>query len=125
VGDYSLDKKIIIWGLNNIWQETVDPVDVKRPEVAPQVKVEKDFYFEQIEKDWLLFTNFIQKTGESMSNFLANINKVSIEGSTLTLVLNSVFEKEWLHEGDNKLLLENLIKHYVYTPSDFNIDVKV
>lgn len=125
VGDYTLDKSIVLWGLKNVWEEIAAPENAKIPDVAPRVEIEKQFDFENLQEEWSKFTSFIQETGEYLSGFISSIESVTTESSILTLDLTNQFLKDWLNEGDNKLKLSNIIKYYVNTPKDFKLEFKV
>lgn len=125
VGDYTLDKSIVLWGLNNIWKEISAPKEAKIPHIAPTVEMEKHFDFEKLQQEWPKFKNFIQKTGEYMSDFLPSVQSVKIEGSTLILQIKSGFLIDWLNDEGNKLKLKNIITYYVNTPPEFKVDFEV
>ncbi|MBM7572752.1 DEAD/DEAH box helicase [Aquibacillus albus] len=124
IGDYNLDKSIVLWGLNNLYEQLAPPKGMKVPVAAPQVVVEKKFDFLELQDEWSKFTSFMKETGEYLSEFLSSVQAVKIEGSTLFLILDNPFYKEWMNESDNKGKLKNMINHYVNTPKDFAIDFK-
>ncbi len=53
VGDYNLDKTVVLWGLENLLTELEPPEGLKVPETPPEVVIEKQFHFEELEKEWL------------------------------------------------------------------------
>jgi DEAD/DEAH box helicase domain-containing protein len=125
IGDYNLDKSIVLWGLNNFFEELAPLKDMKVPEIAPQVFIEKKFNFLDLHIEWPKLTNFIKETGEYLSEFLSTIHSVRIENSKLLLMLSNQFYKDWITESDNKMKLKNTIQHYVNTPQDFEVDFEI
>src|SRR5690625_1715577 len=93
--------------------------------MSPQEEMEKHFDIINLQQEWTKYTNYIQETGEYMSDFLSSVQSVKIEGSTLILLLKSGFLRNWLNEEDNKLKLKNIIKYYVNTPIEFKLDFEV
>lgn len=124
VGDYNLDKTMVLWGLENLLTELDPPEGLKVPETPPEVVNEKQFHFEELEKEWSNFTRFIQGTGQYLSDFLSKVEKVKVEDSTLVLYLESEFLKVWSSNEENKKRLKNIIEFYVHTPNDFELELK-
>lgn len=128
VGDYMLDKSFVVWGLENIWKELSPLRDVKIPEAPParlQVEREREFKFENLEKEWPKFRTFSSQTGEELSTFIADVESIKTEQSTLILSVENHFIKRWIEESENKQQLMNIFNYYVETPEDFDIDFEV
>lgn len=125
VGDYNLDKAVIIWALQNIFEELVAPKEFKVAEQPPKVLLEKQFKYEDLQKNWGIFTNFIRGTGEYLTEFLSNVQEVRINTEKLTLILKNQFYKQWILDKHNYTNLMNMFKHYVELPNNFSIDVEV
>lgn len=47
VGDYNLDKKTVLWGLDNLLEESEPPVYLKKNIKEPQPVIRKEFSFLQ------------------------------------------------------------------------------
>lgn len=45
VGDYNLDKKTVLWGLDNLLEESEPPVYLKKNIKEPQPVIRKEFSF--------------------------------------------------------------------------------
>ena len=125
VGDYKLDKNIVLWGLRNIYEEITPPVDLKTPPTPQETFFEKPFTFETLAEEWSAFAGYIYSKGEYLSSFVASIHEVRTETPKLILILNNEFYKTWLLDGDNKLKLRNMLSQYVYLPDKFDIDALV
>ena len=121
VGDHHLDKRIILWGLENLYRESPDPVTKKRM-VEPVLPVyDRPFSFTTIEKEWPRFIAYVAQHGESLSAFLSRIESVRISGNTLILVVENSFVKQWAEEEENYQKLKNLFTHYLETPYGFSV----
>ena len=124
VGDYNLDKTMVLWGLENLLTEIAPPEDLKIPDEPPKVAFNKQFDFENLEKEWGNFTQFVQDTGQYLSDFLSSVDKVKVEDSTLIIYVESEFLKVWSSNAENKKMLKNIIEFYVHTPNNFTIEFK-
>jgi DEAD/DEAH box helicase domain-containing protein len=125
VGDYHLDKKLVLWGLEGMLEQTKAPVDIK--EKAPEMTVieEKMFNFKELEERWKDFIAFLNKRSEPFVQFFTTIDGVNIRGDKLILNVSKPFYKEWIMETQNKAKMENIIRRYVNLPNNFSIDVEV
>lgn len=122
VGDYHLDKKIILWGLKSIFQKLDEPADIKIPQASPVVPLEKRFELCSLPEHWGEFVAFIVTTNEYLSIFLATIPMVKVQNNTLIIKLENQFYKDWILEKTNQENLKNLVKQYVTVCSGFKIE---
>lgn len=125
VGDYNLDKAVVLWGLKNLYKETAPPESIKEPPVPKETITKRPFSFDSLVDEWRAFTEFIFNKGEYLSDFISSIRSVRIESPKLILLLNNDFYGAWLLESDNKIKLQNMISHYVDVPRDFDIGVYI
>ncbi|TDT57303.1 DEAD/DEAH box helicase [Fonticella tunisiensis] len=125
VGDYHLDKKLVLWGLEGMLQEKKSPVEIKKK--APEVVVieEKPFDFSELEENWSEYVSFLSKKSEAYVQFFSTIDKVKVKGDVLILNVTGDFYREWILETANKNRIENVIRRYVKVPEKFKIDVEV
>lgn len=125
VGDYHLDKKLVLWGLKGMLSEVKAPITVTK--VAPEVRIfeEKHFNFSEIVDSWGEFLAFLNKRSEIFVQFFATVTKVRLNGDTLVLNVLGNFYKEWIMETENKSKIENIIRRYVNVPDKFRIDVDI
>lgn len=125
VGDYHLDKKLVLWGLEGMLEEKKSPIEIKKK--APEVKVfeEKHFNFKELEEKWGEFLVFLNKRSEVFVQFFNTIQGVRASGDVLYLTVQGSFYREWIMETSNKQKMENIIKRYVNVPEKFKIDVEV
>lgn len=125
VGDYHLDKNMVLWGLDNFIEEWDTPMDVKVAPFAPHTIRRKEFQLEALPEQWGVFCQRIQENGESYAAFLNTVTSVSVENHRLILVLNNTFYLGWVMEPSNKQSLKNIICYYAETPADFELDVRL
>lgn len=121
VGDHHLDKRVVLWGLQSIFEQLTPPVDVKIV-FEPEILIEqKQFSYETLEEHWNEFIDFFHAQGENLSNFLTFVPSVRKDNETLVLQITNSFYAEWLMENTNKVQLKNSISHYVDVPPHFDI----
>lgn len=125
VGDYHLDKKLVLWGLEGMLIESPSPVDVVKK--APEIHIyeERHFNFEELSEKWEEFLLFLNKRSESFAQFFTTVTKVQTSGDILILNVGTSFYREWIMESVNKIKIENIIKRYVNAPEKFKIDVEI
>lgn len=121
VGDYHLDKRVVLWGLKSVFEVLPAPRAVKRPPQAPAVPLEKKFRLSSLPGQWREFCAFLLSTGEYLSRFLANVPAVRVNGPELTLLLSNEFYRAWMSDETNREHLRNLIRQYAAVPADFKI----
>lgn len=126
VGDYHLDKKLVLWALSGMLEmlEPQNGIKLKPVEEIPTFE-DRPFNFENLEEKWNEFVVYLNKKSETFVQFFATINKVKINGNVLYLNVQGDFYKEWIMETENKNKIENIIKHYVNVPDKFKIDVNI
>ena len=122
VGDYKLDKKVVLWGLENLLEHWDTPMDTKIVTYAPTIFKTKEFKLENLEEQWGDFCKRVQENGESYAAFLNTISGVEVEKHTLKLFLNNSFYQAWVMEPENRQSLINIIRYYVEVPEDFCLD---
>ena len=124
VGDYHLDKKLVLWGLTGMLSASQPPVRVAPR--TPEVKFyeEKSFKLEELPEKWSDFLEFLARRSEAFVQFFKTVEKVSLMGDKLVIKVDSPFYKEWIMETANRGRIENIIKRYVKVPDKFKIDVE-
>lgn len=125
VGDHKLDKKMVLWGLENLLEEKKVPAGTKHVTYAPVTFRKKEFLFEQLPLQWKAFCKKIQENGESFANFLGTVAYVEIQKPVLTLVLTNRFYAEWVMEASNRQSVMNIISYYVDIPAGFTLQTRL
>jgi DEAD/DEAH box helicase domain-containing protein len=126
VGDYHLDKTIILWGLKSLLEESPVPKNVRRktpPSSAP--RPEKPFRMETLAEEWGAFREALLSSGDALGHFLASVSAARTEGSRLVLALRHEFSAEWLSDDVYRKQLEALIRQYAEVPADFDVGYEV
>lgn len=123
IGDYKLDKKVVLWGLNNMLEELEAPKDIKLIEYAPSTFMKKPFSFEELPEKWKEFCMYLQENGESFASFLSTVKKVEVKERCLQLEVASAFYKQWILEETNKKSLVNIIGFY--TDAEQNLELVI
>jgi DEAD/DEAH box helicase domain-containing protein len=125
IGDYKLDKAMVLWGLKNLLEEIEVPKDIKLVEYAPSIFIKKQFKFNELQEKWKEFCDYMRENGDNFATFLSTISEVEIHNRTLTLVLNNAFYKEWVMEESNKKSIINIISFHTYAPIGIELKIRL
>lgn len=125
VGDYSLDKKMVLWGLKNFLEESEPPEFEKKVTEESRPFIQKGFSFYSLPKEWGEFCDSVVKNGESGGAFLRTVSRVEVSGHRLILTVGNAFYEEWLGDPDNLRGLENTIRYHAVCPADMRIEFRV
>ncbi|WP_367339209.1 DEAD/DEAH box helicase [Aminivibrio sp.] len=120
VGDFRLDKRIVLWGLKSMYGKISLPENIRAlpPGSAP---AGKRFSLETLPEQWSEFVDHLLSSGEYLSRFLAAVPKVRKDGNTLVLEVPGEFFRDWLTEGGNGEKLTGLLQRYAVLPSGFTV----
>ena len=124
VGDYTLDKAMVLWGLENLLEESLPPEQVKMPEQEARPVMEKEYSFFTLPIRWQEFCQSVKENGEKGGDFLKTIQEIGVEDHTLVLTVKNGFYRDWLLEGENLRELENTLRWHAVCPSDMKIEVR-
>lgn len=125
VGDYNLDKKMVLWGLENLKTETPPPAYIGKYVEEVRTTVRKEYSFFQLQEQWDALCESIIRNGESGGAFLRTVKEVKIEGYNLILTVGNAFYESWLKEPENSKSLENTIRYHAVCPADMRLKVRV
>ena len=123
VGDYTLDKGMILWGLENLLEETEAPEYVRKNIKEPHPAITKEFSFFELPEKWQSFCAAVLKNGESGGRFLKTVKAVGVEEHKLILTVENAFYAGWIQEAENRKSLENILRYYAICPGDMKIEV--
>ncbi len=124
VGDYHLDKKLVLWGLNMLLEESKAPDGIKKPEKPPVIIQEYKYKLQELPANWSDFVLFLKAAGEYLNSFLSTIDSVEVKGTILNFITDFKFYEEWILDTANKKKLINILKRYIEVPEGFEISVK-
>lgn len=125
VGDYHLDKNLVVWGLKSLLEASEPPANVRQPEAPPLVIEEKEYELDELPAKWKQFVEFLSSRSEYLHSFLSTIDSVEVSGAKLIFVTDFKFYEDWVLESSNRKKILNTIKRYVKTPQNFDIGVRV
>jgi DEAD/DEAH box helicase domain-containing protein len=125
LGDYRLDKAVVLWGLKNLLEEMEAPEDVKIVEYSPAVFMKKHFQFNELNHKWKEFCALLQENGEALAAFLSSIPEVAVENNVLVLVTDNAFYKDWILEKTNQRSLMNIIRFYTDAPVGVRLEISL
>lgn len=125
IGDYRLDKKVVLWGLENLLEESKAPEGAGVPEYAPVPVIKKPFRFDTLPDCWTEFCEYIKKRGDGFVEFLSWIPGVDTTDKSLVLTVRKQFYKDWILQESNKRSLLNLISFYTDAPSGVELAIGV
>ena len=125
VGDYSLDRNMVLWGLRNLLEES-EPPEFERKEIEEaRPFIQKCFSFYKLPEEWQEFCDSVIQNGESGGAFLRTAEQVEVKGHRLILTVGNSFYEEWLKDPDNLRALENTLRYHAICPADMQIEVRV
>jgi len=124
IGDYKLDKGLVLWGLRNLVEEIEAPKGIKLVEYAPSTFIEKQFRFSELQGKWKEFCNYLVENGDIFATFLSSITEVEVDNHVLILILQNAFYKEWVMEENNKRSIINIIKFYTEAPAGIELKTR-
>ena len=125
VGDYNLDRNMVLWGLKNLLEES-EPPEFERKEIEEaRPFIQKGFSFYRLPEEWEEFCHSVIQNGESGGAFLRTAEQVEVKGHRLILTVGNTFYEEWLKDPDNLRALENTLRYHAVCPADMQIEVRV
>lgn len=125
VGDYTLDKKMVLWGLENLSRETAAPVSVKISEKIQMPTIQKKFSFFTLPQRWEEFCRHVEQNGDAGGAFLKTVQKTELKDHCLILTVGSSFYSDWIMQPDNKKSIENILRFHAVCPADMKLKTAV
>ena len=123
VGDYTLSKKMVLWGLRSLKERLEAPEYVKKQVEEERPGVRKQYSFFKLPEKWNEFCETVIKNGESGGAFLKTAKRVEIEKHNLILIVDSYFYEDWLKIPENAKSIKNILKFHAVCPQDMEIVV--
>ncbi|MDD2957672.1 MAG: DEAD/DEAH box helicase [Lachnospiraceae bacterium] len=125
IGDYKLDKSVVLWGLKSLLTELEAPRNFKYADYPRRTVVRKEFQFAGLAKRWEEFCTYLRNTGENLGGFLSTISKAEVDGAVLTLYVENEFYRNWLLEESNRKALLNILDFYTEAPAAIRLKIEV
>ena len=127
VGNYTLDKKTVLWGLKNFIEESESPVSISKQSELSEMNrpgIKKEYSFEMLEEKWDEFCEKLKRSGESGAAFLSMVKKVEVKEERLILQVENSFYEGWLQEWENLREVERLLRSYAICPADMKLEIQ-
>ncbi|MDD3368031.1 MAG: DEAD/DEAH box helicase [Lachnospiraceae bacterium] len=129
VGDYTLDKNMVLWGLKSLLAEYAPPNNVKVCKTIPKPILKKEFSFWKLGTQWQDFCKAVIKDGEGgygkNYSFFQAVTGVKVEDNLLILTVDHAFYQDWIMEPANKESLLNIIKYHTEHPGNMDLSVSI
>lgn len=123
VGDYTLDKSMIQWGLQNFLENQTPPKNIKTIQHFPETMINKLFRFDDLQEKWEDFCKYVSNNGDLFTTFLESVPKVEISNNIVLLTLTNSFYRDWVMEDTNRKSLINIIQYYAECPPVIDIEI--
>lgn len=124
VGDYKLDKKMVLWGLRSLLEELEAPKGIKPWQKAPLPRVKKAFSFARLPQEWEAFVECLQRNGETNSAFFGTVLKAEIFENCLELTVGNRFYEKWASQSGNLKSLMNVLRFYADCPAQMSLKIR-
>ena len=123
IGDDRLDRKIILWGLRNLSEESGFTGKINMPKMQEGHRTLKEFKLEELEEKWDIFCSRIKENNEAFAGFFRMVSAVETRGDSLTLYVKEVFYSEWPDMPENRNAIVNVIRKYVFISENFRLGI--
>lgn len=123
IGTNNPDKEIVLWALENLSKDSRRPEFIQK-EREKRLVLTKEFNLETLVEKWDALKEKFVLSGEYLSSFINNIEKIKVENSNLILFVKDNFTKSWIEDENNLKQLKNSLLFYIETPEGFNIIIK-
>lgn len=121
VGDYTLDKNLVAWGLDSLVYECNPPASLKIMKEAEKPVMEKQFDLQTLPKHWKEFCDYTEKLGDAYTAFFKTIEKIAVEENVCTLYLNNAFYADWVLDPVNKKSIIGIFQFHVRGTADLDL----
>nr|WP_295294275.1 DEAD/DEAH box helicase [uncultured Blautia sp.] len=121
IGDDWLDRKVILWGLWNLSEESGFTGKIDMPKMQEGHRVLKEFKLEELEEKWDIFCSRIKENNEAFAGFFRMVSAVETRGDSLILYVKEVFYAEWADMPENRNAIVNVIRKYVFISENFKL----
>lgn len=121
IGDDRLDRKIILWGLRNLSEESGFTGKINMPKMQEGHRILKEFKLEELEEKWDIFCSRIKENNEAFAGFFRMVSAVETRGDSLILYVKEVFYAEWADMPENRNAIVNVIRKYVFISENFKL----
>ena len=125
VGDYSLDKGMVLWGLQNLKEKSEPPQYKGKYTEKERPAVRKEYTFFKLPKQWSEFCENAVQRGEGGAAFLQSVKAVEVSGHRLVLTVENAFYEAWLGEPENMRIVKKILQRHAECPLDMKVETIV
>ena len=123
IGDDRLDRNVILWGLQNLSEESGFAGMISLPENQEEQKISKEFKFAELGDKWNDFCSRITERNEAFAGFFRMVSSAEIKGDSLILSVKEAFYAEWANIPENRNAIVNVLRSYVSVPDSFRLAI--
>lgn len=123
IGDDRLDRNVILWGLQNLSEESGFAGMISLPENQEEQKISKEFKLAELGDKWNDFCNRITERNEAFAGFFRMVFSAEIKGDSLILSVKEAFYAEWANMPENRNAIVNVLRSYVSVPDGFRLAI--
>ena len=123
VGSDLLERNIVLWGLQNLSQESEVPESTKLARGTDNSWIAKEFKLEDLKEQWLDFCAKLDADGGSFAGFFSTVGDMKVKGKILQLYVKDTFYADWANMPENRRNIENVIRSYVEVPKGFRLEI--
>ena len=123
IGDDRLDRNVILWGLQNLSEESGFAEMINLPENQEEQKISKEFKLAELGDKWNDFCSRITERNEAFAGFFRMVFSAEIKGDSLILSVKEAFYAEWANMPENRNAIVNVLRSYVFVPDGFRLAI--
>ncbi|MBU5480746.1 DEAD/DEAH box helicase [Blautia sp. MSJ-19] len=123
IGDDRLDRNVILWGLQNLSEESGFAGMISLSENQEEQKISKEFKLEELEEKWDTFCSRITERNEAFAGFFRMVSSIEVKGDSLIFYVKEAFYAEWADMPENRTAIVNILLRYVSVPDGFRLAI--
>lgn len=123
IGDDRLDRNVILWGLQNLSEESGFAGMISLPENQEEQTISKEFKFAELGDKWNDFCSRITERNEAFAGFFRMVFSAEIKGDSLILSVKEAFYAKWANMPENRNAIVNVLRSYVSVPDGFRLAI--
>ena len=123
IGDDRLDRNVILWGLQNLSEESGFAGEISLPENQEVQKISREFKLAELEEKWNSFCSRITEENEAFAGFFRMVSSIEIKEDSLFLYVKEAFYAEWADMPENRNAIVNVLRSYVSVPDNFRLSI--
>ena len=123
IGDDRLDRNVILWGLQNLSEESGFAGMISLPENQEEQTISKEFKFAELGDKWNDFCSRITERNEAFAGFFRMVSSIEVKGDSLIFYVKEAFYAEWADMPENRNAIVNILLRYVSVPDGFRLAI--